>query len=144
MIISSQTDQSAMEVFQRRGLNGLVSVAATEICTGTERKSVPKSEHLLDINTETVAELSTSESNCRLVELRSYSVDETILITVNDRLVSDVVGARVAVVIDKMATVRSEYADHAFCSYCVSVDTVRKVRTLQMIFEINCTSHVTL
>ena len=49
-----------------------------------------------------------------------------------------------AVVIDKMATVLWEYADHAFCFYRVSVDTVRKVRTLQMIFEINCTSHVTL
>ena len=54
----------------------LTSVVAAEVCAGTGSKSVPKSEHLLDINTESVTELSTSESNCRLVELRSYSVDE--------------------------------------------------------------------
>ena len=55
----------------------LSSVAAAEVCVGTELKFVPESEHLSNINVESVSELSTGESNCRLVELRDYSVDET-------------------------------------------------------------------
>ena len=40
-------------------------------------KTVPESKYLTNNNGESVSELSTSETNCRLVELRNNSVDGT-------------------------------------------------------------------
>ena len=62
---------------RRKPARLLASVAAAEVCVGTDRKFVPKSDQLSNINVESVSELSTSETNCRLVELRNNSVDET-------------------------------------------------------------------
>jgi len=55
----------------------LSSVAATEICAGGTKQTVPKSEFLTDYNSVDVTELSTTDQNCHLVVSSNRFVDRS-------------------------------------------------------------------